>query len=168
MMRRNGSTLVEIVICMSISTSLMLTAVGLVHQTLTVSSRTSERADLARSLARLSTQFRADAHRATEAKTDSETEMRLTQPDGSEVIYRFADHRIARQHQSASGQLEHDSFSCEAGHVAKFNVLSQPERAALLVQRDRGLANMPPQTELHVEAVLSRLPWAEQGGEEAQ
>ena len=168
MNRRRASTLVELMVCLSAGSTLMLVAIGLVHQTLKISREVSQHADHDRSLARLATLFRRDAHHATGASIESETELRMTRANDSEVIYRFADQRITREYKLASGEVENEGFAVDQEISATFESSSDPNQAALLVRRDTGLHDARPRIELHVVAVLSKLRGAEQGGGETK
>lgn len=168
MNRRRGSSLVELMMCMTAGSTLMLVAIGLVHQTLTVSSQASQQVDHDRTLARLATQFRRDAHAATEASADAETELRLSLSDETEVIYAAADRKITRRHELASGEVENETFALDDKHSATFPTQSERDRAELLIRRDTGLHSAGRRVALHVVAAVNKLPWAEQGGEETE
>lgn len=168
MKRRRASSLVELMMSMTAGSSLMLVAIGLVHQTMTVSRQTTEQTDHDRSLARLAMQFRFDAHRASEATAESENELSLTWSDETKVTYQFADRHITRRHQRASGEEEQERFALRGQATTTFEALSDPDRVELIIRRDAGLQNVPPRTQLHVTAALHKLLRAEQGGEEMQ
>lgn len=168
MKQRRASSLVELMMCMTAGSSLMLVAIGMVHQTMTVSRQTTEQTDHDRSLARLAMQFRFDAHRASGASAKSENELSLTCSDGTVVTYQFADRHITRRHQRASGEDEQEGFALGGQATATFQALSDPDRVELIIRRDAGLQHVPPRTELHVTAALHKLLRAEQGGEERQ
>jgi hypothetical protein len=166
MSTRRAATLVEMVMTMSAGTSLILLAIGLMHQTLTLSRQASGRADAQRSLARLAMLFRDDVHRARAVAVENDDQLNLELADEGRVLYRFVDHRLTREYQRASGKVEHERFAFDAGHSATFQSLREPTRAGLIIRHDPGLYKVPAKTELHVEAVLNRWQWAENGREE--
>lgn len=166
--RHRGSMLVELLVCMAAGSTLMMLAIGLVHQSLTISREGAHDVDRIRTVARLASQFRHDAHRAAEASAKSEAELRLKLSDASEVVYRVSDHRLTRRHQLASGQVQNESFDFDSSDSLTLAAPAEPDRAELRIVRDTGLRDVAPRTVLHVIAAVNKLPTAEQGGEEDQ
>lgn len=62
MRHRAAHTLVELVVSMTVGSALMVLAVGLLHQSLSLASTARTRANQFRTLDRLAQDFRRDAH----------------------------------------------------------------------------------------------------------
>ena len=96
MTRRNGSTLVELVLSMSAGSAIMLLAISLVHQTMTLTEKSRHRSDNNRTLDQLAHHFRRDVHLAAEINVDANDTLSIKSTDGSQVdlasdYYRIGD-----------------------------------------------------------------------------
>lgn len=163
--RHRGSMLVELLMSMAAGSTLMLLAIGLVHQSLTISREGAHDIDRIRTVAQLASQFRHDAHRAAEATAESETELHMKLSDESEVVYRVSDHRLTRRHELSSGQVQSESFNFDSSDSVTLVAPDEPKRAELRIVRDTGLRDIGPRTVLHVVAAVNKLARAEQGAE---
>lgn len=168
MNKRRATTLVELVICMSIGSSLMLLSIEVAHQAFSASSRAHQRAELGRTGSRLAQQFRYDVHRATEATVEDPATVRVRYADETVVIYKAGDGRITREHSPATGETEHESYFLGQNQLVSFKSLDDPKRMELVARDETNLHNVAPRLELHVAAVVGKLRQAEQSGETEQ
>ncbi len=87
MRHRAAHTLVELVVSMTVGSALMVLAVGLLHQSLSLASTARTRANQFRTLDRLAQDFRRDAHLATSVVTPDAQRLELTTEDGGVIRY---------------------------------------------------------------------------------
>ncbi|MGN6133938.1 MAG: hypothetical protein ACTHOU_05520 [Aureliella sp.] len=159
--------LIEIAICMSIGSSLVVLAIGVAHQAMTMSSRASRQVDLGRTGARLAQQFRTDAHLASrvEVENDSQT-LRFELADKRSLAYSIDGSRLLRQSSSSGNApeqpIEREAYDFGAGCQIRLATLDDPPRAELVVVRDSGLHGEDPRLELQLVAVVGKLIQAEQ------
>jgi prepilin-type N-terminal cleavage/methylation domain-containing protein len=176
MICRRAFTLVELLITMAAGSALMLLAVGLVHQTMHLTSVARGRADEHRAISRLAAQFRHDVHRADDVFIESAQTVRIRSGEFGEVTYIVKPQGCVRV---ASGQpaersgperYAHESFALQPGGGVYWELMDQPRRAAMSIYRSerpgseivlRPLASdLPSQGRpptLRVEAVIGRM-----------
>ena len=156
MIQRNGSTLVELVLSMSAGSAVMLLAIGLVHQTMTLTEKSRQRADNHRALDQLAQNFRRDVHMATEFGVISDDKLLIKNPDGSHVTYSSQNHSVVRQRKYVSLGNENDRFNLGVGSTASFQRTSNPERISLTVSSETGLDGFPSRVDLNIESIVGR------------
>jgi len=161
MNNHRGFTLVEMIVIMSVGSSLLLLATGVVHRTMRIESSSRERADDYRTARRLSHDFRRDAHQAESCRVSDEADgpptIRLSLPDQDDVIYTVARGMVLREQRLAEGQVRYEPYYFPTGYRTAFAQVFRPRRAVLSVEQDLGLAGEPPRTLVHVEAEVGRL-----------
>ncbi len=173
---RQAFTLTELLITMSAGSTLMMLAVGLVHQSMHLTTAARGRADEHRAISKLANQFRQDVHWADEVVVESAETVRLSIRSVGEVTYdcqasecvRLAPGEPATGDQAARPHRER--FLLKTGGAVLFEMLEQPSRAVLTVFRgevsgkqailnvssgDTPARSRPPA--LRVEAVIGRL-----------
>ena len=156
-----GHTLVELIVTMSVGSTLLLLATGVVHRTMRFESVSRERGDVHRTAGRLSHDFRRDAHQAESLQLSDEADqpstMRLTLPDQDAVTYTVDKGMVLREQRLADGQVRREPYYLPPGYRATFARLFRPRRAVLTVEHDHGLVGEAPRTLVHVEAEVGRL-----------
>lgn len=192
MKHRTGTVLAELVICMSIGSSLMLLAIGVAHQALSASSRARQRCDVNRACIRLERQFRNDVHRAAKLTSVAAESLQIELDDSTNVTYEVKDNSVVRVQSTATkadasvsdavratdadvtavDQKVVDPTTSSAGERERYVVgenrsivfgqLEDPPRAALTIRHNLELQNIAPRIELYVVAVVSKLNEAEQ------
>lgn len=168
MIRQRGSTLIEVMLSMGAGSAVMLLGISLVHQTITLNSKSTKGADRNRALDRLARHFRQDAHSANEMQPVSDGSMTLKNRDGSIVTYVAEGSSVVRERKLAEGGDERERFALDSETSAHFAVLSNPERASLVVSKELGLYDTPPRVDLMVETAIGRwqhLELSERGAE---
>ncbi|MEM9589572.1 MAG: prepilin-type N-terminal cleavage/methylation domain-containing protein, partial [Planctomycetota bacterium] len=75
--RRQGTTLIEMLVVMSLTATLLGLAIGWIHQSMALASSSRLRGRQERSLQRLTNQLRDDIHLATSATLEDETTLTL-------------------------------------------------------------------------------------------
>lgn len=163
MNRRSGFTLIELTITMSAGTVMMILAIGMLHQSMTLASRAHQQMQHLRALDRLAREFRRDAHRAQGCTVGPEGVIHFSLPDQGVVTYRAAGRQITRQQPLADGRSRRESFVLTDQSSTTFESLSEPFRAvATVVHRPPGAVTTP-RVDRKVSAVIGRLTQHEMG-----
>ena len=156
MKRRNGSTLIELVLSMSAGSAVMLLAISLVHQTMILTERSRHRSDSSRTLDQLAQNFRRDVHLATDLKIDAEGTLNLIGADDSQITYVVQNNSVVRLRKHNSDENGQERYQLAEDASAIFQVIPKPDRATLTVRGETGLQETMLRVDLHVEAVLGR------------
>lgn len=167
-MRRNGTTLVELVLSMSAGSAVMLLAISLVHQTMTLTETSRHRSDCNRTLDQLAQQFRRDVHTAAEMNIISNDALTIKNLDGSQVTYTAQNQVVVRERKYASQEKENERFVLADASSANFQWMPNPERASLIVSSDSGLYGVAPRVDLRVETLVGRWQTLERSAEESK
>ena len=168
MMRRNGSTLVELVLSMSAGSAVMLLAISLVHHTMTLTEKSRHRSDNNRTLDQLAQHFRRDVHTAAEMNVAAKDSLTMKYSDGSQVTYKAQNQFVVRERKHASLENENERFVFADASSAIFQWMPDPDRVSLIVSRETGLYGVPPQVDLHVESLVGRWQSLEHRAEESK
>ena len=168
MTRRNGSTLVELVLSMSAGSAIMLLAISLVHQTMTLTEKSRHRSDNNRTLDQLAHHFRRDVHLAAEIDVVANDTLSIKSTDGSQVTYKTQNQIVVRERKYASQEKENERFVLADASSASFQSIPNPERASLIVSSDSGLYGVAPRVDLHVETLMGRWQALERSAEESE
>ena len=156
MIRRHGSTLVELVLSMSAGSAVMLLAISLVHQSMTLNESSRHRSDHNRVLDQLAQRFRGDVHSAMDIDVDADSALTIKSLDGSVVTYVAKNHSIVRERKNAVGGNEQERFVFADACAAIFQKLSNPMRASLVVSYETGLKGIPPRIDLSIRTTVGR------------
>lgn len=167
-MRRHGSTLVELVLSMSAGSAVMLLAISLVHQTMTLTEKSRHRSENNRTLDQLAQHFRRDVHTAAAINVDANDTLTIRYSDGVQVTYTAQNQAVVRQRKHASLENENERFVFADASSANFQWMPDPDRVSLIVSRDTGLHGVPPQVDLHVETLVGRWQSLERRAEESK
>ncbi len=154
---RKGFSLIELLLAMSVGSTVMLLSVGLLHRTMAQVSRATDRAEHQAALNRLVESFRRDVHNAVEVELRSPQELRLQLSSGAEVTYQYESHVVRRSQRVNEEQAGRDSFSLLPRTNIEFSLLAQPQRISLNVTAETELDNEPPVVDRRSEAVIGRL-----------
>ncbi len=160
MNNRRAFTLIEMLVSISVGSVLMGLALGMVHRTMRAESTARTNAQVERTAARLSRQFRHDIHQAQSISLDGQQtdtpSLRLMLSDQRPVTYQIERGRVLREQQQGDEQTHREVFSFPDDHSLLFAELAEPSRAVLTVEHDTKLVGISPQVRLHVEAVVGQ------------
>jgi prepilin-type N-terminal cleavage/methylation domain-containing protein len=164
MKQRRAFTLVELLTTMTIGSSIMLLAIGLVHQSMSMSKLNKARWEHDQSLARLAQQFRSDVHAASEVISVSAESLLLKLDDGSLVTYKRDAGGVILEKASSASASARDVFRLSADCQAVFVLQTDPNRIVLQVERSVENTEFQPPVDLRVVAMVGRWKQLEQGG----
>jgi hypothetical protein len=163
MSKREAFTLVELTVTMSAGSAMMILAIGMLHQSMSLATVARQRADHQRSLDRLAGEFRQDVHRAVRCTVDTkEDAIELIMPDDNVVTYKVEGNHVARRQPLHDGLSRREAFEFNDSSTATFESLQQPARAVLTVIHRPTGGLVRPRVDRKVAAVLGRLTQHEQ------
>jgi hypothetical protein len=155
--KRSAFTLIELSVTMATGSTLMMLAIGLVHQSMTLSSIGRERCDHQRTINRLASQFRRDVHRALQCTVQSPGSIQLILPDGDRISYEARANRLTRLQPLGVAGTRREVFEFHQRSSVTFESIDQPTRAVVtIVYRPQGTIEQP-RLDLRVAAVVGRL-----------
>ena len=157
MNRRKAFTLVELSVSMAAGGALMILAIGMLHQSMSLASTARGRSDQQQTLNRLAREFRVDVHRAAQCIVVSPASMRLVMSDDSQIRYEVNGSRIRRIQQLDGDLVRRESFDCGAGSSATLESQTEPARALLTVVRTPHPNSDQTRVDRQVAAVVGRL-----------
>ena len=153
-------TLIEMLASISMGSVLMALALGMVHRTMRDESTARTNAQIERTAARLSRQFRNDVDQAQRVLFDNQQPdaplFRLVLADQHPILYQIEKSGVLREQQQGDKRTHRDFFSFSDDHALRFAELAEPPRAVLTLERDTKLVGISPQVKLHVEAVIGQ------------
>ncbi len=140
---RNGSSLVEVVIGMSLASIVLSLGVGMLHLLMRSESALSDSLNRFQAGSQLSRQFRSDIHAARSAAIEaparddpqSQPVLKLQLGPDREVRYAAADHAVERTETQGDKVLQSVRFRFSKGTVIEFSQADQtPPRVAIVVK----------------------------------
>ena len=140
MIQRRGSTLIELVLSMMAGSGVMLLGISLVHQAMTLSEKSSNRADNYRTIDQLAQYFRRDVHTAKQWSIDAQGALSITCSDDSTVTYHSQQHAVTRERKKGPDEIERERFVLAEDALAVFESMNDPVRVSLAVSSATGLA----------------------------
>ena len=137
-MKRNGTSLIETMIAVSASSLLFLLSIGILHQTMRLSSRAKERTDFQQSNRRLAMHFREDVHLATKTSLAEDGSLILVLTDSESITYRTmggAQSAVIREVKKSNDKIhQQDVFRVLDAAESKFTIDDQLDRVILEIK----------------------------------
>ncbi|TWU24935.1 hypothetical protein Pla52o_12320 [Novipirellula galeiformis] len=156
MMRRMfGHTLVELVVSMAAGTTLMVLALGLVHESMTMSALSKERASHDRNSQRLVDQFRADVHRCETIECDSNG-CRLTLANNHTVEYSIQDALVIRNESRKKQRDWREPYSMAKSYRVAMSVVDTADEALLEIRFSPAQTGYESRVDRRVTATIGR------------
>lgn len=134
--RRSGYTLIELMVVMSVSSTLLMVAVGWIHQSMTLASAMRDRQHHHQSLMRLSRQLRDDVHRGNSVAMVGDEQLVITFADGPKLSYTISENGISRKSIDGDGPALQDNFEFFRPVAARWDVSGLPDWISLVVVRE--------------------------------
>src|SRR5690606_22097708 len=110
---RQGISLAELLVVMSLCSVALTTSAALVHQIMRLQSARRSFSQVERNAVRLARQFRDDAHTAATFHAPQEDPAllaRFTNQDNEAIEYRAHDNRIVRLHERTTGEAAREEY----------------------------------------------------------
>jgi hypothetical protein len=161
---RKGSLLIETIIGVAMSCAMILTAITLLHQTMSWSKVNKSRSDQVRTLEHLASQWRLDAHAADSVELNGDEGVTFNFRDAKKVVYKKAQDSLIREEGKSDDltngtRKSREEFHLEMGKVT-FEKLDMPSRVKIAISHQPAGTNED-RFDLVVESVLSK--WMMQG-----
>ncbi len=128
-----GHTLIELIVSMAAGSTLLGLAMGLVHQTMTMSNVSSERASHDRDSQRLVEQFRSDVHHGEDVRSTAESFV-VVRNDGHMVDYRSEGNDVIRREHRDGNTMRRESYTLAESYVATFSKKQDQQQATLEIR----------------------------------
>ena len=143
--RMRGFTLIETLVAVSFGSSIMLTAVALVHTAFKLQSLTRTRLEETSTLDRFVEQFRRDANLADRVELPSEKTLKLFFLGELQVEYLAEENQITRRLIDGDELLQVEQVRLEAGRTARFTQSDSARCVVLdiLGQQDNPTSDAP-------------------------
>ena len=159
-MKRKGISLIETTIAVSVSSILLLLTIGILHQTLRLSTKAKNRTDFQQSNVRLASQFREDVHRAISADLGQNGSLVLTYKDLESVTYRlekgFHSFLVRETKASSNERIRQDTFRLIDNCRCEFTIQDDPNRVTLEIYFSPPEESETQRIELRVSATTNR------------
>lgn len=159
-------SLIEVTVVMAVSSTLMVIAVGGIHQTIKFGSLVRKRQMFHQNMLRLGDQLRDDIHFGQSLKLDGDKQLVIGAEGVPRVTYTIESIGVARMTSDEAGITAHDTFPLAPGTTVRWDSSELPKTISLVVVRERGTSaeidsdslddhqNRP--TDLHVKATVGR------------
>ncbi|MEO8270123.1 MAG: hypothetical protein ABI557_10395, partial [Aureliella sp.] len=135
--RLRGFTLIETLVAISFGSSIMLTAVALVHTAFNLRSQTQLRYEQASRLDRVVEQFRRDANLAVSVEVPTPKSLKLFSVGDQQVEYIADENRITRQSYIGDKLWQVEQVPLELGRTAQFSLVRSGRCVVLdILERD--------------------------------
>ena len=139
-MRRNGVSLIETMIAVSASSLIFLLSIGVLHQSMRLSSKAKSRTDFHQSNTRLAKCFREDVHQAMNQEMTDDGTLKLTLNESGVITYRMASGDVTaviREVKNSGGEnVEQDVFRMLDTAKCEFKIEDRPDRVVLQVDSE--------------------------------
>lgn len=163
---RRGYTLIELMVVISVSSTLMVLAIGWIHQSMKLGSVMRDRQHHHQSLLRLSRQLRDDVHQGESLAVEKETRLVITMAGQQTTVYEIMPERLSRVTRDANAVTSRESFPIDPRAIAHWEPAELPDWISLLVERGSHAATIRKETssdaseprpiDLHIRAAVGR------------
>lgn len=146
-LHRRGSSLLETMIAVSISATILLLAIGWIHQSFKLAKTVNQKQQHHQQLIRLADQFRQDVRLCQEASRDADGRLVLGSQQHGDVVYEVDGGSVSRTKLSTIAANTHrESYPLASGSDIRWDDTELPQWLTLLVRRSPGVAERPDST----------------------
>ena len=163
---RQGSSIVELMVVLSVSSTLMMVSTSWIHQSLRLGSTSRIQQEHHHSLMRLARQFRDDVYLASTVALVDDKDIRVTLDDGRTVQYSIGADGILFSVSKGDDTFRQDFFELARGSQCRWDGSQMPDAIALVVIRRTGTQPevSDPVADVRIRASVGR--WATVGFQE--
>ncbi len=164
--RSGGYSLIELVVVLAVSSTLLVVAVGWIHQSMKFGALVRARQTHHQSLLRLASLLRGDVNRGQVMSIDGAGQLSITTDTSSRIRYTITPTALRRQIIEGDRVSSQDTFTVMPTTILLWEVGGMPETVGLIVERGNQLprarveavtdAGSAPMIELHVRASVGR------------
>ncbi|MCH1497141.1 MAG: prepilin-type N-terminal cleavage/methylation domain-containing protein [Rubripirellula sp.] len=156
-MVRQGYTLIELSISMTVGSTLLILSAGLIHQVMRYHSVTRDRAHEHQILDRLGGDLRHDIHRAIAAQLKAANEVELEYDGNRFIHYKVNRYSVEKTHAQANRTTRMESYTFKRPIVGSFELLESPQLVSLTIQSPEEIQGTRKATPRRISASLSRV-----------
>ena len=153
--RHRGIALIEILIVIMVSATLMGVGIGLMTLMLRLDQAARDQARWTSTLGRLADQFRQDVHAARAVREDHgrREAVELTLPGGRTVAYRGGPEKVVRRETSPPAAVREEPFAIPKGSTATFDVSRTSGQVVASLELESSVMKL---AKLQIDAVVAR------------
>lgn len=138
---RRGSSLIETMIAVSVSATILLVAIGWIHQSFKLAKTVKQKQQHHQQLIRLGDQFRQDVRLCQQASRDADGRLVLRSEEQGDVVYGVDKATVSRTNRSTVAQKTHrEQYPLVSGSDIRWDDTELPQWITLMVRRSPGVA----------------------------
>ena len=144
MRRKRGFTLVEFLVVLTIGSTVMALAVGMVHQAMLVAESAQRNSRQSIASNRFFEQFRSDIHFGISIEIDQNQSLAIQLGDKSEVIYAVAKNSITREQRRPNDNVVREEVALNDRAYGTLKFDESNKKASLCVYTETGVKQTLP------------------------
>jgi prepilin-type N-terminal cleavage/methylation domain-containing protein len=150
--RRQGFSLIELLVVISAGGLLLSIAIGTVSRAMRIHEETTRQLSHAQRLVQLTDQFRCDVHLSTSLSLDQPTQV-IFQLDEGTIAYSVEGNQVKRIQLDSNDRKQVEQYQLSDRAEVAFSSLDEPKRTVMTIQTRTGLQHSPVRVECVVAAV---------------
>lgn len=156
MIRSKAFSLVEVLIVLSIGSTVLAISVGTVHQAMQVAKTAQDHAQRSLHSSRFVEQFRNDVHLGVAVTLHANQSLTIGMDDRSEIVYAIEKSRVTREQKLSDGKTRRDTLTLVEGDYGTldFDETSKVASLRILTNHERDQAR--PRLNRSIEAIPAR------------
>ena len=136
--KRQGYSLVEMLVVMTVSAALMVIAIGWIHQSLKLATLSRNRQIHHQNLLALAHQLRTDTQCSQSMVIDDDSKLVLRSADKGMLVYAIESAGVRRVHHELGESKSQEFYRLSSGSKAAWDASELPGWITLRIQRSRG------------------------------
>lgn len=139
---RRGTSLIETMIAVSVSATILLVAIGWIHQSFKLAKTVKQKQQHHQQLIRLGDQFRQDVRLCQQVSRDADGRLMLRNPERGDVLYEVDKATVSRAYLSTAAEKTHrESYPLISGSDISWDDTELPQWITLTIRRSSGVAD---------------------------
>jgi type II secretory pathway pseudopilin PulG len=138
---RRGISLIETMVAVSVSATILLVGIGWIHQSFKLAKTVKQKQQHHHQLMRLGDQFRQDVRLCEQVSRDDDGRLVLRSDDHGDVVYEIDKNTISRAYLSTATEKTHrENYPLIAGSDISWDDSELPQWITLMIRRSPGVA----------------------------
>jgi prepilin-type N-terminal cleavage/methylation domain-containing protein len=138
---RRGVSLIETMVAVSVSATILLVAIGWIHQSFKLAKTVKQKQQHHQQLIRLGDQFRQDVRLCQQVSRDADGRWVLRNSQRGDVVYEVDKATVSRAYLStAAEKTHHETYSLMSGSDVRWDDSELPQWITLTITRSSGVA----------------------------
>lgn len=139
---RRGVSLIETMIAVSVSATILLVAIGWIHQSFKLAKTVKQKQQHHQQLIRLGDQFRQDVRLCQQVSRDADGRLVLRNPERGDVLYEVDKATVSRAYLStAAGKTHRENYPLISGSDISWDDTELPQWITLTIRRSSGVVD---------------------------